>query len=101
MVAYSLIFTAAWIPALQQADPAWLSGAPEAWRGLEQADAMSQAMGGFGWTMPVGVGLLVLLKLAPNIGNILQKEHQLSIEKRRQSLVQKGDSGEQETRKGG
>jgi len=76
MVALSLILAAA-------ADPDWMGSAAELNGQVAEINTFAGTMGGMGWTLPAGVIALVILKLAPSIGSMIQAEHELSLERRR------------------
>lgn len=71
------------IEALAAGDPEWMRTAPEVTKTISNIDAMQQTLGGTGIWLPIGVLSLVLLKLAPALGDMLRSEHALSIERRR------------------
>lgn len=79
MVSQSLIML------LQSAEPDWLKAA----QGLnaevlEVQEVTANMGGGMDWALPLGVLALVFLRISPILGTMLQEEHRLSIERRRQ-----------------
>lgn len=70
----------------QAADPDWMKAAMPMTGNVQEINTFAQTLGAMGWTLPVGVLSLVVLKLAPYIGSIIQDEHRLSVERRRRNL---------------
>lgn len=78
---------------LLQTEPDWLKSATDVTAEVHEIQKVSTSMGGMDWALPLGVLALVFLRISPILGSMLQEEHKLSIDRRRQKELAGGKRG--------
>lgn len=83
------------IALVQAVEPDWMKAAGGVTAEVTEINTMSSTLGGMDWALPIGVLALVFLRISPILGQMLQEEHKLSIERRRkeQSGGTRADKG--------